>query len=147
MCIIYRSSLYYAVVGNWSYSSVPMSSSGASSSGETSTSAGPGTSSSSGVSCPIIGVGSLIFNPKNNPKYIFQKLDPVKQELVFDGRLAIASTYDHRSYFGDAFQLTRDGQTLSSGCIAFGMERWLSAFVHSFGEDSESWPTFKVSDV
>ena len=93
------------------------------------------------------GATDPFFNPKNNPKYIFQKLDPVKQELVFDGRLAIASTNDHRSYFGDAFQLTRDGQTLSSGCIAFGMERWLSAFVHSFGEDPESWPAFKVSDV
>ena len=80
------------------------------------------------------------FNPKNNPKYIFQKLEPVKRELIFDNRLAIASTNDHINYFGEAFNLTRDGKILSSGCIAFGMERWLSAIVRTFGDDSKNWP-------
>ena len=84
---------------------------------------------------------------KNNPKYIFQKLEPVKKELVFDDRLAIASTNDHINYFGEAFNLTRNGETLSSGCIAFGMERWLSAIVNTFGEDPNSWPSFNISNA
>jgi hypothetical protein len=40
------------------------------------------------------------FDPRHNAKYVYQKLEPVKQELVFDGRLAIGSTNFHRSYFG-----------------------------------------------
>ncbi|MGH9286516.1 MAG: aminoacyl--tRNA ligase-related protein, partial [Acidimicrobiales bacterium] len=31
------------------------------------------------------------FQPAHQPKWIMQRLDPVKHELVFDGRLAIAS--------------------------------------------------------
>lgn len=86
------------------------------------------------------GATDPFFNPTKNPKYAFQKLEPVKRELVFDGRLAIASTNDHRSHFGEAFGITRDGAALSSGCIAFGVERWLSSFVHAFGSDPAAWP-------
>ena len=93
------------------------------------------------------GATDPFFNPKNNPKYIFQKLEPVKKELVFDDRLAIASTNDHINYFGEAFNLTRNGETLSSGCIAFGMERWLSAIVNTFGEVPNSWPSFNISNA
>lgn len=83
------------------------------------------------------------FAPAKNPKYVFQRLEPVKRELVLDGRLALASTNDHRTYFGEAFGLTRDGAALSSGCIAFGVERWLSAFRHTFGDDAARWPDVK----
>lgn len=86
------------------------------------------------------GATDPFFDPKKNPKYVFQKLEPVKHELIFDGRLAIASTNDHRTYFGEAFSLTRGGQPLSSGCLAFGVERWLSAFVQTWGDDPLGWP-------
>ncbi len=90
------------------------------------------------------GATDPFFNPRKNPKYVFQKLEPVKRELVLEGsasgQLAIASTNDHRTYFGEAFGLTRDGAALSSGCIAFGLERWLSAFLHTFGGDPAAWP-------
>ena len=90
------------------------------------------------------GATDPFFNPKNNPKYIFQKLEPVKNELIFDNRLAIASTNDHINYFGEAFNLTRNGETLSSGCIAFGMERWLSAIVNTFGQNPKDWPSINI---
>jgi len=75
------------------------------------------------------------FNPSKNPKYLMQKLDPVKTEMIFDGKLAIGSLNFHRNYFGEAFQISRDGKEAFSGCVAFGLERWIYALVHTFGTD------------
>jgi seryl-tRNA synthetase len=79
------------------------------------------------------------FSPANNPKYLFQKLEPVKRELIYQDDLAIASTNFHRDYFGEAFHITRNGETAYSGCVAFGMERWLSAFLGAYGATREEW--------
>jgi seryl-tRNA synthetase len=80
------------------------------------------------------------FAPASNPKYLFQKLEPVKRELVFGEDLAIASTNFHRDYFGESFHITRDGENAYSGCVAFGMERWLSAFLGTYGASPDQWP-------
>jgi seryl-tRNA synthetase len=79
------------------------------------------------------------FSPASNPKYLFQKLEPVKRELLFGDGLAIASTNFHRDYFGEAFDISRDGEKAFSGCVAFGMERWLSAFLGAYGSRREDW--------
>lgn len=86
------------------------------------------------------GASDPFFQPKKNPKYVLQRLEPLKRELVLDGRLALASVNDHRLHFGEAFDITRDGRPLSTGCVAFGLERWLSAFVHTFGPEPDGWP-------
>lgn len=80
------------------------------------------------------------FNPSRNPKYLLQKLDPVKTEMVFDNRLAIGSINFHRNYFGEAFGISREGKEAFSGCVAFGIERWIYAFLNQFGADEASWP-------
>ena len=80
------------------------------------------------------------FNPSKNPKYLAQKLDPVKREMVFDGRLAIGSSNFHRNYFGEAFGIRREGAEAFSGCIAFGIERWIHAILHRYGPDPRAWP-------
>jgi hypothetical protein len=69
-----------------------------------------------------------------------QKLDPVKIEMVFNGDLAIGSVNFHRNYFGEAFRITRAGADAYSGCIAFGVERWIFAFLTHFGTDEAGWP-------
>jgi hypothetical protein len=88
------------------------------------------------------------FRPSRNPQYLMQQVDPTKFELVFDGRLAIASTNLHHDHFGRAFGIERDGEPARTACIAFGIERWLSAFVHHFGPEGpypsvpgEPWPS------
>jgi hypothetical protein len=80
------------------------------------------------------------FRPASNPKHLAQRLDPVKAELVFAGRLALASVNFHRNYFGEAFAITRNGQPAFSGCVAFGIERWISAVISTFGPSPEGWP-------
>jgi seryl-tRNA synthetase len=76
------------------------------------------------------------FNPSKNPKYLLQKLDPVKFEMVFGEKLAIGSINMHRNYFGEAFQISRGGEDAFTGCVAFGIERWISALTDTFGEKS-----------
>lgn len=83
------------------------------------------------------------FNPSQSQKYLLQKLDPVKTEMVFDGHLAIGSINFHRNYFGEAFHITRAGAETYSGCIAFGLERWIFAFLSHFGTDERDWPNFE----
>ncbi len=80
------------------------------------------------------------FGDARNPKLLAQKLDPVKTEMVFDGRLAIGSVNFHRNFFGEHFQLTRDGREAFSGCVAFGLERWLYAWLAAFGPHERDWP-------
>ncbi|HEY9869234.1 MAG TPA: hypothetical protein V6D08_08720 [Candidatus Obscuribacterales bacterium] len=80
------------------------------------------------------------FNPAKNPRYLMQKLEPVKTEMVFADRLAIGSVNFHRNYFGEAFRIIRKGEDAYSGCIAFGLERWMYAFVHHFGTNEADWP-------
>lgn len=86
------------------------------------------------------GATDPFFNPSSNPKYLAQKLDPVKTEMVFGSDLAIGSVNFHRNYFGEAFKISRAGEDAFSGCIAFGLERWVLAFVSHFGEDPAAWP-------
>lgn len=85
------------------------------------------------------------FRGSRNPKHLFQQVDPVKHELVHDGRLAIASTNHHYDAIGTAFGIRRAGPggpdvAAVTGCVAFGLERWVAAVIHRHGTDPGSWP-------
>lgn len=80
------------------------------------------------------------FDPSHNPRYLAQKLDPVKTEMVFGDRVAIGSVNFHRNYFGEAFDIRRDGDAAFTGCVAFGLERWMYAWLSRFGPDARAWP-------
>lgn len=79
------------------------------------------------------------FQPSKNPQYLMQQVDPTKYELLFDDRLAIASTNVHHDHFGRAFAIGRDGEPVRTACIAFGIERWVAAFIHHYGPEGP-WP-------
>lgn len=78
------------------------------------------------------------FDPSRNPRYLSQRLDPVKTEIVFEDRLAIGSINHHRNFFGDAFRISRAGKDAFSGCVAFGIERWIFALLEHFGSVEEA---------
>jgi len=86
------------------------------------------------------------FNPTRNPKYVAQRLEPVKTEMVFGDDLAIGSVNFHRSYMGEAFSMRRGDEEAYSGCVAFGLERWLYAITSHFGPEPGAWPDLGVSD-
>lgn len=65
---------------------------------------------------------------------LMAQLFPVKEEFVFDGSLAIGSLNFHRNFFGERCEIsTADGEPAFTGCVAFGLERWISALTSHFG--------------
>ncbi len=55
--------------------------------------------------------------------------------------LAVASFNLHEDYFGRSFDIRgADGAPAHTGCVAFGIERWVSAFLAYHGADLEAWP-------
>ena len=93
-----------------------------------------------GLPIKWLGATDPFFKPSQNPKYLMQKLDPVKTEMVFADSLAIGSVNFHRNYFGETFQILRNAEDAYSGCVAFGLERWMYACLSHFGLDEASWP-------
>ena len=80
------------------------------------------------------------FNAPTNRKYIMQKVAPLKHEMVYDGHLAIGSINFHQNSFGETFDISCQGGPIYSGCVAFGLERWLFAFLDRFGANHDDWP-------
>ena len=80
------------------------------------------------------------FNPGRSGKHLMQQLDPVKTEMVLEDDLAIGSVNFHHNTFGEAFDIQRDGEPVFSGCVAFGLERWILAILSRFGCSPADWP-------
>jgi hypothetical protein len=87
------------------------------------------------------------FRPSSSGKHLAQLVNPTKKEAVFDGRLAIASLNLHQDHFGRIFAIRRGGADAYSGCVAFGLERWLYAFTTCFGPDPAGWPSLESFDA
>lgn len=84
------------------------------------------------------------FAPTARGQALLQQVKGLKRELVArlpGGReLAIASVNDHETYFGARFGIALpDGDAASTSCVAFGIERWLLAFLCAHGADPASW--------
>ncbi|HTZ44505.1 MAG TPA: hypothetical protein VMB79_11650 [Jatrophihabitans sp.] len=88
-----------------------------------------------------IEVASDPFFDPDASRSLMAQLFPVKQEFVCrternpDG-LAIASVNFHRNFFAERCRITtEDGELAFTSCVAFGLERWLSALTSQFGPD------------
>jgi hypothetical protein len=79
------------------------------------------------------------FQPTARGRSLYQRLDPVKHEYVIGG-LPIASSNRHHQHFADAFGISRDGRVAHSGCVAFGLERWLGVACERWGPEPDCWP-------
>jgi seryl-tRNA synthetase len=67
------------------------------------------------------------------------QLFPTKEEFVHRGSVAIASVNFHRNFFGERCQIrTADEQFAFTGCVAFGVERWLQALLEVFRDDARA---------
>ncbi|MEU6979082.1 MULTISPECIES: hypothetical protein [unclassified Streptomyces] len=74
------------------------------------------------------------FFDKGTSKAVLQRLTPVKYEFLYED-LAIASVNTHRNFFGDRCDITLEstGSPAFTSCVAFGLERWLSALTRRHG--------------
>lgn len=98
-----------------------------------------------GLECELVQASDPFFAPTARGQAALQRIKGLKHELEFrflDTRpLAIASFNDHELFFGEAFGISLpDGMPAWSGCVAFGIERWLLAILCTHGVDPKDWP-------
>ncbi|MFJ5233201.1 hypothetical protein ACIQBJ_25320 [Kitasatospora sp. NPDC088391] len=68
------------------------------------------------------------FFRKDDERLLHQKLFPTKQEFTDETGLAVASVNSHRNFFGERCDIRlSDGTHAFTGCVAFGLERWIDA--------------------
>lgn len=80
-------------------------------------------------------IGSDPFYQPQAGRAVLQQLFPQKEELVYGGSVAIASFNFHRNFFGERCRIqTPGGQPAFTGCVAFGIERWLHALLSRYGD-------------
>lgn len=85
-----------------------------------------------GMPYEIKAANDPFFQP-TNPRARMQQLFPTKEEFVFGETVAFGSLNFHRNFFGDRCAiLTADGKPAYTGCVAFGIERWLHALLAHF---------------
>ncbi|HET7564034.1 MAG TPA: hypothetical protein VFJ96_03510, partial [Gemmatimonadaceae bacterium] len=85
------------------------------------------------------------FAPTARGQAIVQRVKALKHELALpfgnDQSTAAASFNNHEQFFGDAFGITlATGEPASTACVAFGLERWLLAFLVAHGTERATWP-------
>ncbi|MCX4763964.1 hypothetical protein OG562_23980 [Streptomyces sp. NBC_01275] len=74
------------------------------------------------------------FFDADSRRSLMLSLFPAKEEFVYGDTVAISSVNFHRNFFGERCGIrTEDGEYAFSGCIGFGLERWLHALAEHFG--------------
>ena len=81
---------------------------------------------------------------------LLQRVKGLKREVTLplgDGRrLAVFSANQHEAFFGEAFGLRLPSEKPCwSACAAFGLERWLLAFLVQHGADPAGWQDLEVT--
>ena len=85
------------------------------------------------------------FAPTARGKQLLQQIEERKHELMLpigdDARIAASSFNLHGAFFGQTFDIRLSGGTpATTACVAFGLERWLLAFLVRHGLDAAGWP-------
>jgi seryl-tRNA synthetase len=98
-----------------------------------------------GLTATVEQASDPFFKPTARGKDVLQKIKALKHELrlpVAPHRtVAAASFNNHERFFGEAFGISRlDGTPAFTACAAFGIERWLLAFLVAHGPDAANWP-------
>jgi hypothetical protein len=74
----------------------------------------------------------------NGSRSLLSRLDPVKFEFVSEDGTAIASVNRHRNFFGERLGISFEGGSAYSGCLAFGVERWVHALLQVHGDPARA---------
>lgn len=91
------------------------------------------------------------FAPTSRGRSLLQRVKGLKQELLLpvgDEAIAAGSFNHHESFFGDAFGIRlADGGSASSACIAFGIERWVLAYLAAHGTAARGWTSLQTLNI
>ena len=97
------------------------------------------------LSCTYENANDLFFTDDYAVKASFQRQQEAKRELLLripsEGKsISVFSSNFHGAAFCKAFGIRVGERPGVSGCIGFGLERWVYALFSQFGFDLESWP-------
>lgn len=76
------------------------------------------------------------FFDKMSERALAARLFPTKEEVKYAGEVAIASFNFHRNFFGERCGIVHADGPAFSGCVAFGIERWIHALLEHYGSAS-----------
>jgi hypothetical protein len=97
------------------------------------------------LGCTFETANDMFFTQDFSVKASFQRLHQAKKELLLQlpgekKSLSVFSSNFHGVTFGTAFNITVNGRPATTGCIAWGYERWVYAIFSQFGFDTKQWP-------
>lgn len=104
------------------------------------------------LSCSLETANDMFFTDDYAIKASFQRQQQAKRELrvhiPFENQtISCFSSNFHSTSFGKAFNIKVDGRLASSGCIGWGIERWVYAIFSQFGFDPAAWPAGIRDDI
>lgn len=98
------------------------------------------------VDCYLEVANDPFFTNDFQVKASFQRNQEMKYELrltvpYLDKSISCSSVNFHSNTFGNAFNIKAGKRSAVTGCVGFGIERWVFAFLSQFGLDESNWPT------
>ncbi|MBN2723564.1 MAG: hypothetical protein JXR95_05770 [Deltaproteobacteria bacterium] len=87
--------------------------------------------------------GQTFYQLSHKTKYELRLHLPFRE----DHSLAAASFNWHQTFFGNRFSISAGGEESGTACVAFGVERWVYAFLVQFGMDPAYWPQYVLDNI
>lgn len=98
-----------------------------------------------GLDCHLENANDPFFTSDFEVKASFQRQQEMKFELrmtvpYLDTTISVSSSNFHSNTFGNAFNIKAGKRPAVTGCLAFGLERFVLAFLSQYGLDESKWP-------
>jgi hypothetical protein len=97
------------------------------------------------LACSFETANDMFFTKDYSIKASFQRQQQAKKELLLKlptekKSISVFSSNFHAMSFGKAFNISMKGKPVTTGCIAWGLERWVYAIFSQCGFDLDQWP-------
>lgn len=104
------------------------------------------------LACTFETANDMFFTQDFSIKASFQRLQQAKRELRLQlpseqQSLSVFSSNFHAVSFGKAFNINLGGRPATTGCLAWGYERWVYAIFSQFGFEATKWPAGLREDL
>src|SRR5262249_22569453 len=86
-----------------------------------------------GIPVVVEGASDSFFD-RSSERALLSRIFPTKEEVQYAGEVAVASFNFHRNFFGERCSIACSGESAFSGCVAFGIERWIHMFLQHYGD-------------
>lgn len=98
------------------------------------------------LDCHLENANDPFFTSDFEIKASFQRQQEMKFEMrmtvpYLDKTISVASSNFHSNTFGNAFNIKAGKRAAVTGCLAFGLERFVFAFLAQYGLDQVKWPS------